>query len=264
MAVPIILEGQVVGVLDVQQDRIAGLDETDASLLRTVVNQVAVAIRNARLFTEVETALKEARELQRRYIEQTWDKTKVTQKNVGRVQFSLGESTTLNEAIVAGAQQQALRHKEPTMVALKGQQANDASHYALVAPIVHRDVVIGDLQFHEIDPEREWTESELALINGVIDQVAQVAEILRLLDETQERASREQLISQISTKMRRAPDMEALLKVAVTELSRVLSPARTFVHMDFKGVTEPAETKLVESSTPDKSQQHSASEAVTI
>jgi GAF domain-containing protein/HAMP domain-containing protein len=263
MAVPIILEGQVVGVLDVQQDRIAGLDETDASLLRTVANQVAVAIRNARLFTEVETALKEARALQQRYIEQTWDKTRVTQKSVGRVQFSLGESTTLSEAIVMGAQQQALRYKKPTVVALKRQQVDDANHHALVAPIVHRDVVIGDVQLHEIDPERKWSESELALITAVVDQVAQFAEILRLLDETQERASREQLISQISTKMRRAPDMETLLKVAVTELSRVLSPARTFVHMDFKGVTEPAKTKLVESSAPDKSQQHSE-EAVTI
>lgn len=44
MAVPIILEGQVVGVLDVQQDVIGGLDEGDESLLRSLANQVAVAI----------------------------------------------------------------------------------------------------------------------------------------------------------------------------------------------------------------------------
>lgn len=34
MAVPIIREDQVVGVLDVQQDKIAGLDEGDANLFR--------------------------------------------------------------------------------------------------------------------------------------------------------------------------------------------------------------------------------------
>ena len=60
MAVPIILEGQVVGVLDVQEDKEAGLDEGDAGLLRSVANQVAVAIRNARLFEQVENALAEA------------------------------------------------------------------------------------------------------------------------------------------------------------------------------------------------------------
>ena len=36
MAVPIILEGGVVGVLDVQEDKIVGLDEGDANLLRSL------------------------------------------------------------------------------------------------------------------------------------------------------------------------------------------------------------------------------------
>ncbi len=97
-------------------------------------------------------------------------------------------------------------------------------HHALVAPISLRNVVIGDLQLHEIDPERKWTESELALISAVIDQVAQAAETLRLLDETQERASREQLVSQISSKMRRAPDRT--LAAAATESRTTGAAAR--------------------------------------
>lgn len=231
MAVPIILEEQVVGVLDVQEDKIAGLDEGDASLLRALANQVAVAIHNARLFSEVETALTEAHELQQRYIEQSWDKTKVTKKNVSRVQFSLGESRTLDENIIAEARQQAMLYQGMTRVDLN---INEATNQALVAPITLRGVPIGDIQLHEPNSQREWTEGELALITAVIDQVAQVAESIRLLDESQERASREQLISQISNKMRRAPNLESLMEVAITELSRVLEPARTFVHLGLK------------------------------
>ncbi|NJN93158.1 MAG: GAF domain-containing protein [Anaerolineales bacterium] len=239
MAVPVILEGKVVGVLDVQQNRVAGLDDGDENLLRSLASHIAIAIRNARQFAEVEASLKEAREIQQRYVEQAWASTRVTHKNVGRVRFSLGESTTLSEGLIAEAQQQALHYKKPEVVALSN--AND--HHTLVAPISLRNVVIGDLQLHEIDPEREWTESEMALISAVIDQVAQAAETLRLLDETQERASREQLVSQISNKMRRAPDMDSLLKVAVTELSRALNPARTFVHMDLKASRGSGEVK---------------------
>ncbi|MBI1877824.1 MAG: GAF domain-containing protein [Chloroflexi bacterium] len=190
IAVPIILGEQVLGVLDVQDDEVDGLNEGDASLLLSLASQVAVAIRNARLFTEVEMALKEARELQQRYIAQSWDRTRVTRTGVGRVQFSLGESTTLSEAIIANAQQHALSHEKPTVVALDGQEDDTGSHYALVAPIMLRNVAIGDLQLHEIEPDRKWTEGELALINAIIDQVAQAAETLRLLDETQERATR--------------------------------------------------------------------------
>ena len=52
LSVPIIVEGQVVGVMDVQSDKINGLDEGDSSMLRSLSNQVAVAITNARLFEQ--------------------------------------------------------------------------------------------------------------------------------------------------------------------------------------------------------------------
>ena len=259
MAVPIILEGQVVGVLDVQQDKIGSLDEGDENLLRSVANQVAVAIRNARLFDEVQSALTEAQTLQQRFLEQAWDRTKVARRSIGRVQFSLGESKTLDETMTAEARRQALTYKEPTLVTLNGSQlesekvkapssqgviaqesntgestqvpshASPNTHHALVTPIMLRQTPIGNLQLHDIDPEREWSEGELTLITAVIDQVAQIAENLRLLDESQERASREQLVSQVSDKLRRASDIETLMKIAVAELSQVLNPARTFV-----------------------------------
>ncbi|MBE7556492.1 MAG: substrate-binding domain-containing protein [Anaerolineales bacterium] len=264
ISVPINLEDQVVGVLDVQADKVDSLDESDANTLRSLANQVAVAIRNARQFAQVQAALAEAGELQRRYIEQSWDRTRVTRKNVGRVQFSLGESASLDEAIIGKAQQQAVMHKKPTVVNFNDQQDDPFEHYALVAPIMLRDIVIGDLQLHESNAPREWTESELALIRAVVDQVAQAAETLRLLDETQERASREQLISQISNKMRRAPDMESLLKVAVTELSRALNPARTFVRMDLPEIEGPAEVKRSEAAANGRPEQHAEAESVTV
>jgi len=111
---------------------------------------------------------------------------------------------------------------------------SSAMHHLLVAPIALGETMIGNLQLHDVDPDRQLSEEELALINAVIDQVAQTAENLRLLNETQERASREQLISQVSDKLRRAPDMAALMEVATSEISRVLNPARTFIRFDSK------------------------------
>jgi GAF domain-containing protein len=246
MAVPIVLgaEGQVVGVLDVQQDKIAGLDDSDAALLRSLASQVGVAIHNARLFEEVETALKEAREAQRRFMEQAWDRSRVVRRGRSRIQFSLGESTTLSETALTQAREQALAQQEPTLVTINGDEQQgdygDSSsapmQHALVAPITLGQTKIGNLQLHGVDPKRKWTESELALINAVVDQVAQAAENLRLFNETQERAGRESLIGQISDKLRRAPDIESLMKIAVTELSRVLDPDRTFVR--FGSATE--------------------------
>lgn len=54
IAVPIVVEGKVIGVLDVQDGKTKGLDETDTSLLRSLANQLAVSIVNARLFDETQ------------------------------------------------------------------------------------------------------------------------------------------------------------------------------------------------------------------
>jgi GAF domain-containing protein/HAMP domain-containing protein len=236
MAVPVVLDGQVVGVLDVQEDKIAGLDESDASLLRSLANQVAVTIRNAHQFEEVETALAEAHALQRQYVQQAWDRTRVTQRGISRVQYSLGGSTTLPETVISEVRQQVLSKKQLTVVTVNdGDQEKDSEQVggnvqqAVVAPVNLHGTTIGNLQLHETDRGRKWTEGELAIVNAVVEQVAQVVENLRLFSETQERASRERLIGEVSDKLRRAPDMETLVQRAVSELAQILGPARTFV-----------------------------------
>lgn len=54
IAVPIAVGDQVLGVLDVQQNEVAGLDEEDQTLLESIAGQVAVALQNTRLFAEAE------------------------------------------------------------------------------------------------------------------------------------------------------------------------------------------------------------------
>lgn len=219
MAVPIVLHDRVVGVLDVQEDEVSGLDEGDASLLRSLANQVAVAIRNASIFTEVETALAEARAAQNRYQQQAWDK--VRQAHVsGEYHYQRPGAPVLAEPEL---DQQTTNPDQITVI------EDGPEHAAVLAPIKLQDQVIGLIQLHELESRREWTEQELGLIQTVADQAAQVAENVRLFREIQERASREQLVSHITDRMRRAPDLETLVQTAVSELSRVLGPARTFV-----------------------------------
>jgi transcriptional regulator with GAF, ATPase, and Fis domain len=54
MAVPVTLGDEVVGVLDVQSAKVAGLTEEDEKTMQILANQVAIAVHNTRLFGQMQ------------------------------------------------------------------------------------------------------------------------------------------------------------------------------------------------------------------
>jgi GAF domain-containing protein len=224
IAVPIILEGKVVGVLDVQEDEIAGFDEADASLLRSLANQVAIAIRNARLFEQIETALSDAQAAQEQYTQQTWNKTRVAQRN--RQYLYTGPGATPPDEVkqrqLDETYRQSLDQAKPVILPLDD---NGNETDPLVAPIRLNNQVIGALQLHASRNRQAWSANDLALVTGVIDLLAQTAENLRLFDETRQRADYERLVGEITQKIRQAPNMEILAQTAAEALNEVLGTA---------------------------------------
>ncbi len=231
MAVPILLEDQVVGVLDVQDDEIAGLDEGDASLLRSLANYVSVSIRNARLFTEVENTLAEARAAQKRYQEQAWDKAKIIAAG-GVHHYAAPEAIALDDGTILEATQRAATLDQAKAVEING------GVQAIVAPVKLRDTTIGSLQVYPTETNKTWSEEDVAVVEAVIGELGQIADNIRLFDETRQRASREQIIREITEKMRAAPNLEALIQITAQELGQRFSAEYALVDL---GLEQPAE-----------------------
>ena len=238
MAIPIILEDQVVGVLDVQEDTIAGLDEADANVLRSLANQVAIAIRNARLFAEVQAALADARAVQEHYIEQAWNSGRIKQQIQPYLYQSDSATTALAEDMLTQVEQQALLQTKPAMIDLPSSTNSGDHQAALVAPVKFADRVIGILQLHQeaTSSKLTWSDQDIAFIETILDQVAQTAENLRLFEETQQQVSYERLMGEITQKIRQAPNLEILSKIAAETLSEALDVAGGTVSLRTRSV----------------------------
>jgi signal transduction histidine kinase len=54
LTVPVMIKGQVIGVLDAQSDRLNAFDDTDLAVLQSLAHQVGAAIENARLYEQAQ------------------------------------------------------------------------------------------------------------------------------------------------------------------------------------------------------------------
>ena len=228
MAVPVVSKNQVVGVLDVQEDKIGGLDEGDANVLRSLANAVGVAIDNAALFQEVEAGLARAEAAQAQYVAQAWQ-TMRSGSQGQKHHYAQPHAPVLDETIINQAEAIAATEDQVSVVTLKTGQAE-----SIVSPIVLHNHSIGTIQLHPDANSKTWSEDDLAIVQAVIDQLAQSAENLRLFDETRQRAGQEQTLREITEKMRQAPNLETLTKMAGEELAKVLNATEGVIKLGVK------------------------------
>lgn len=83
-----------------------------------------------------------------------------------------------------------------------------------------------------------FTPGEVRVLEAVSDQAATALRSARLYQEAQSRARREELIREITSKMRGTPDLDTILNTAVQELGKALGVSRAFVRLS----TGPAQT----------------------
>ena len=191
-----------------------------------MADQLANAIQNARLLERSQATLREMEAVQRRYTQRAWadyvQNLEVPHYEVGRIDDAPLGDTVLPEI------QQAMAEKG-VAVLTGGDTA--AQRSVLVAPITQRgEVVIGALGIHD-EAGRQWTEDEIALVEAVAERMSLAAENLRLLDETQRRAAREQMVGDVTGRLRESLDINTILQTAVRELGQAMEVDRVSVYL---------------------------------
>jgi sensor domain CHASE-containing protein/GAF domain-containing protein len=102
-----------------------------------------------------------------------------------------------------------------------------------VTPLNARGQWIGVL-FAMVEQPHIFTQAELDFHHALADQAAVAIDSRRLLAETQRRAQREHQIYEITSRIRRSPDITTILQTTVEELGRALQTDRALVRLAVK------------------------------
>ncbi len=209
IALPLRVRGKIIGALDVQSTESQAFSEEDAAVLQTLADQVAVAISNARLFQQAQEALEAERRAYAETSRRAWAEMS-RELGLGYLCNPQGmyqvEGQWRPEMIQASQSGQIIRDERSTVA----------------IPLKVRDQTVGVVRLRKPEAAGEWTAEEIALMETLSEQLGVALESARLYQDTQRRAVREQLTSQITSRMRESLDVETVLSTAAQEISAAL------------------------------------------
>ena len=196
MLLPLTVRNDVIGLLDMHSDQSQSFNMQDAEILQTLADLVAISIDNVRLINETKNLVLQLETNSSVQIRETW--TKFTSRHKPAYQYT-----------PAGVRRLFASNRQDNLEGLR------------VPLILHGQNIGNILLKRKGNQTATWSERERVLVEKVANQVALALENSRLVDETQKNALRDQVIANISARVRETLDVESVLRTATTELRRV-------------------------------------------
>ena len=162
MAIPLITQERVVGVLDLQSSETNALNIENLPAFEALAGQLAVTIVNAELFAEIEQSRAQIEQRSRQMVSEGWENFLDGIKRSERVGYTYTQEniTPLLEPLPANAEENML-----------------------VVPIQVSGASVGKLQF---EGKQEWDTDDTKIVSTIAEQVAQQIENLRLLEQAKQ------------------------------------------------------------------------------
>ena len=235
MALPLKVAGKVIGALDVQSTESAAISNDDIATLSILAGQVSIAIENARLYETTRRSLEQTEAAYRQYVQNEWLHL-AREERLSGFRYSGGNSAPLESPLDLG---EAGRVAEAGSI--HQSDADESGKPAQLAiPVKLRDQVIGVLHVTTQQKER-WTDDDIDIAESVAEHLGLAIENARLFLTSANRAARERIVSDISSRISGNIHMKNILQVAAQELSQALNGSDVLIQ-----IQPPKQTSEVE------------------
>jgi GAF domain-containing protein len=230
VGLPLVARGETIGVLDVQSTQAGAFSNEDLQVLTTLANQVSIALENARLLTETRAALAQVQEVYNEFTRAEWSRT-VSRAEQPGFRYQTGRIELLENALQSPEVVSAVQNRQVVANSGNGSKEKRAS---VAVPVKLRGEVIGVLHIQSNDPSKTWQGDEISLVEAVAERAAFAMENARLFQEARRRAAKEQLISEATSRISSAFNLENILQTTAEELERVLGGSEVLIQFQSK------------------------------
>ena len=233
MALPLRVETNVIGVLDVHSDQPQAFNADDIAIMQIMADQLATAIDRTRLLQAVERNLNELEGAYGQYTRKSW-KRLVDESRTGNMGYRfdniriqpIAELPELgSEALITGK-----------TISSNGSNQNSEKQRTVAIPIKLRGQTIGVVS---VKLREGYDENTISTIESAAERLAAAMESARLYEEASLRADREQSISRVTTAISASTEYEEILKTTVREIGNMLKDTEVAIQI----LEEPASIK---------------------
>ena len=225
-AFPLRTRVAVIGVLDIISTSPVHFTSEHMAIFQILANQLALAVENARLFEQTLQALDSERRAFGEITRLAWDEMIRNRPDWGYRSEEQGVQRVEGEWLPWMVQ--AVQKGQPVLW-----QANGFSIASI--PIQVRDHILGVLDFRKEGENSSWMTEDLTLIQTLTDQLGQALESARLYQNTQLRAERERLLTDITSRVRASTNVNVILQTAVRELAEALQVPKGAIQLRSAG-----------------------------
>ncbi len=202
LALPLRAGERVVGAFTIQSTQTAAFDQDDIAALQGMADQVAIALENARLFTQTQTALQELEETNRLMMRQGWQSYLEQRSAVRRAEFGAVAKTPSTGPLA----------------------------HPLTIPIELRGQPMGKVTLRR-GGDRPWSNDEIELVKAIALQTSLAADNARLMEQTQLTLQETEELYQAAQEITAATGIEGIAQILTQRFNDMSKADRTIMFL---------------------------------
>lgn len=239
LAIPIIKDSKVIGVVDVQSEDVEAFTENEIDTTALIATSLAIAITQARLITSLQKAVKEQEQLLTQQRTRLLNYERSEQRSTTRAWGSYLQErgthymgfdwvdrdidTTLKDSMNQDLET-ALRAGDITVV-------DDGDVQVIQIPITLRGQSLGAMSFRVQKGAQAIGIRQQELIRSVVQRLALALENKRLFEQSQAQAQRESKANEVGSLLLSTTDIDTVLQLAADNFKDALGAIQTQIHL---------------------------------